>query len=158
MNLPGSHPALLGSAMLHVLKQGKTVEHITVWFTHGQLHRYFSEQISKHYPLEMTLAEGMDMEQKIDCRLFTVPWQIDIRTKAQKKAARVPFVAPAPTPPAEKTDPKILAAVDALFEPYHRRIATEYRLLEIALRREKIRQVIRQRRNRPPPGDTAHVQ
>lgn len=82
-----AHPDNLGPAILAHIKKGKMVERITVWFTVADIHRLFSDAISKNYPMEMTLAPGMDMEKKIDLRLHPVAWHIDIRTEQQKRDA-----------------------------------------------------------------------
>lgn len=81
-----AHPDNLGPAILAHIKKGKMVERITVWFTVADIHRIFPG-MAKHYPMEMTLAPGMDMEKKIDLRLHPVPWHIDIRTEKQKRDA-----------------------------------------------------------------------
>lgn len=151
MTLPAAHPILLGPALLHHLKKGKPVERITVWFTHGQLHQLFSDNISNKFPLEMILAEGRDMEQKIDCRLFEVPWHIDLTKKKQSTTA------PAPRPP-EPLTAEEQSWHDQLFEPFHARYATEYRLLQKQVRIEAMRRMLRQRKDQPPAEDTAHAQ
>lgn len=151
------HPAIIGPAMLHYLKQGKPVERITVFFTHGQLHQLFSKEITDKFPLEITLSEGRDMEKKIDCRLFEVPWYIDIRTDEQKQAANRKKAEPAPAPtPQTEIEPKVLEVIGALFSPSLDQAIGEYQALEKELRRETIRQVIRQRTAQAQPGDTAH--
>ena len=139
MILPPFHPALFGPAFLYHLKRGKAITRLTVYFTHGQLHRIFSPHIADKYPLEMVLGEGLDMEKRIDCRLFEVPWIIDLRTAKEKKAARVPFAVRVATPPKEqKTTQMELEANKAaqeLLEPFSVRAEWEYRLSVVALQK-----------------------
>lgn len=149
-------PCHMGPAILKVLKQGKKVERITVWFTHGQIHKLFTRDISDKFPLEMTLAEGTSAEEKIDLRLSLAPWHIDVRTKKEK--AKVPYVTPDPKPPEDsKMDSQIAAAIAALLEPFSSLIEWEYRLLTADLQRRALKeQVARQRQARVE--DTAHAQ
>ena len=158
-------PAHIGPAMLRVLKQGRPVERITVWFTHGQLHRIFHGEtdlgykIRSDFPLEIVLAEGTLAEQKIDCRLSLAPWHIDVRTKKEKKAARVPFEVPDPTPPAPDPTPeeqKANAAAFALLEPYLHRAELEYRLSIADLQRKSLMEKLVPR-PQAPTEDTAHA-
>ena len=92
MTLPPAHPMLLGPALLQHLKRGKPVEKITVLITHETVHHLYTgqgpdadyadvaRQLREQCPLEMTLAEGADMEKKIDCRKFERRWRdIDVR-------------------------------------------------------------------------------
>lgn len=78
--------------LLHFLKRGKPVERLIVHLTHLNIHAIHAskdrhaQQVRERYPLEQVLAKGFDMEQTIDCRGFTVPWHIDVRTPAQIKA------------------------------------------------------------------------
>ena len=152
------HPAIIGPAILHHLKLGTPVQRIVVAFTYGQLHQLFSDTISSWYPLEITLAEGLDMERKIDCRLFEVPWPIDIRTDKQRQNANRAKAQPAPTatPPAEPTDPTIQAVIADLFlEPYDRSLR-EYQQSMTVLRHGQIRQEIHRRLDQERLEGMAH--
>lgn len=157
MIIPSFHPALLGPAILYHMKRGKAITDIIVWFTHGQLHRIFSPRIADKYPLEMTLGGGRDLEKKIDCRLFEVPWRIDIRTKQQKKQKPI-AKALAETPPEQsKLDPNLVGAIQALFEEPSRRAELEYRLSVVALQKI-VPQASPDRLPQSPRLDTAHAQ
>lgn len=157
MIIPAFHPALLGPAILYHLKRGKAITHITVIFTHGQIHRIFSPRIAEKYPLEMTLGGGRDLEKKIDCRLFEVPWNIDIRTKQQKKQKPIEK-ALAETPPEQpEMDPKLVGAIQALFEEPSHRAELEYRL-SVATLQKTVPRVSPGRPHQSPRPDTAHAQ
>lgn len=151
-----AHPMRLGPALLHQLKQGKPVEKITVWFTHGQLHQLFSHEISGKFPLEMTLAEGQDMEQKIDCRLFQVPWDIALTSKAKLEQLKRAYniKTPDPTPPELTQEEQALA--DSVFASYYDLAATEYQLLRRQVERELTRQLIHQQKAQEQSEDTPH--
>lgn len=168
MSQPSSHPAHLGPALLYHLKQGKPVERITVYLTHENIHAIHAgnvmdnqsadicRKIQAAYPLEITLAPGQDMEKVIDCRLFEVPWHIDIRTKEQKKKGAI---VPTLTTLGEmiEPNPEVRQAIVELFEPSRLRSESEYLLLQRAQRRELIRQARSQPPAPPPVEDTAHA-
>jgi len=151
------HPALMGPALLHYLRQGKPVENVTVIFTHADLHRIFHDQregtpIRKRFPLEITIKDEM-----LDCRGFEAPWHIDIRTDEQKQEANRKKAEPTPkaTPP-EETDPKVGAVIAELFSPFYDQAIREYQQLERQQQHELIRQAIRRRQAQAQSEDTAH--
>lgn len=152
--LPPAHPMLLGPAILQHLKRGKTVEKITIMFTHGQLHQIFSHDLTKHYPLEMTLAEGQDMEKKIDCRLFEVPWVIDLRPKKKPNVYDITVDAPDRIQQ-EPPTPEEQAWHNELFSASHDLAATEFQLLQRQQRIAALRKTIRQQPDQPQPEGTA---
>lgn len=72
----------IGSILLQRIKRGKPIEHLRVHMTHADLHRLFcgmtkhSIEIRKQYPLEVSFSRLGQEPEVIDCRQFTVPWDI----------------------------------------------------------------------------------
>jgi len=71
-------------ALMMLMKQPREVTNIRVMLTHDNVHKIFrsetkrSQAIRKQWPLELRLPKLGEPDEVIDCRQFTVAWDIAI--------------------------------------------------------------------------------